>query len=291
MALPSRIVIATDFSEGADQAAEVAMAWAQRLGAELHWCHALERRSEVTSPRAAPFVTAYVEKARQEGSENLAASVEAARRQGVDSEAHLVEAPAGRGVIELVEKLGADCVIVGSRGNGLLANLLLGSVAERIARHAPCRVLVARGEHTPDAPGTIVLGDDLSELSAAARSDAFALARALGARVDMVHAPDLGIPYLSSVISAMPEQVFDDIREEASRQMDEILADAAPAVEIRKVIARDAPAHAISDHAKETHAGLVVVGTRARTDIERTLLGSVADRVMRHAPCSVLVAR
>ena len=57
------------------------------------------------------------------------------------------------------------------------------------------------------------------------------------------------------------------------------------------MIARDKPAHAICEHAAQVKAGLVVVGTRSPSDIERVLLGSVADRVVRHAPCSVLVVR
>lgn len=291
MSLPKRIVIATDFSPGAAEAERVALAWAERLGAELHWAHGVEHLPAATPPRAAPLVTSYVERAERQCREGLEGALERSRARGVTAEQHRVDAPAARGVVELAGKLSADCVIVGSRGHGRLQSLLLGSVAERIARNAPCRVLVVRGEGSAAAPGTIVLGDDLGGGSAAARRDAFELAALLSARIDMVHVPDLGIPYLSSVTLSMPDQVFDDLRIEASKQMDVLRAQAPPGVEVTKVVAQDDAAHAICARAKQVSAGLVVVGTRSPSDIERVLLGSVANKVVRHAPCSVLVVR
>jgi nucleotide-binding universal stress UspA family protein len=289
--LPKRIVIATDFSPGAEEAGHVALAWAELLGAELHWAHGLEHLPAATPPHAAPLVTSYVEQAERKAREGLTAALESSRARGVKAQQHRVDAPAARGVVELARKLDADCVIVGSRGHGRLQSLLLGSVAERIARDAPCQVLVVRGRGSAAAPGTIVLGDDLGEGSRAARREAFELAARLSARVDMVHTPDLGIPYLSSVTLSMPDRVFDDLRIEASQQMDILRAQAPSGVEVTKVVAQDDAAHAICARAKEVDAGLVVVGTRSPGDVERVLLGSVANKVVRHAPCSVLVVR
>ena len=244
-----------------------------------------------TPPRAAPLITSYVEQARRQARASLDAELERCRAQGLSAESHLVEAPAAHGVVELAGKLGADCVIVGSRGHGLLRQLLLGSVAERIANDASCRVLVVRGHGSAAAPETIVLGDDLQERSRAARADAFDLAALLSARLDVVHAPDLGVPYFASAHLALPDRVFDELRIEASKQLDAFRAEAPPGLEITKVVAQDDAAHAICARAEQVGAGLVVVGTRSPSDIERVLLGSVANKVVRHAPCSVLVVR
>lgn len=291
MTLPKKILVATDFSSHAERAGEVAMAWAERLGAELHWAHGAEHLPASTPPSAAPLITSYVEQARQHGEEQLSTAIENARTRGLRGEGRVVDAPAARGVVKLAHKLDVDCIIVGSRGHGALQNLVLGSVAERIVRDAHCRVVVVRGETSPENPGTLVLGDDLSELSDDARADALALARALDARLDVVHAPDLGIPYLTSFGFALPDRLFEKLRAESSAQMDALMAEAAEGVETANVIARDKPAHAICEHAKQVDAGLVVVGTRSPSGIDRVLLGSVANRVVRHAPCSVLVVR
>jgi len=289
--LPKKILVATDFSSRAERAGEVAMAWAERLGAEVHWAHGVEHLPASTPPSAAPLISSYVEKARQHGEEQLSAAIENARSRGLRAEGRVVDAPAARGVVELARKLDVDCVIVGSRGHNALQNLMLGSVAERIVRDAHCRVTVVRGEASPETPGTVVLGDDLSELSKDARADALALAHVLAARLDVVHAPALGIPYFTSLGFALPDRIFENLRAESSEQMDALMPEAPGGVEIAKVIARGKPAHAICEHAKQVDAGLVVVGTRSPSDVERMLLGSVADRVVRHAPCSVLVVR
>jgi nucleotide-binding universal stress UspA family protein len=291
MTLPKKILVATDFSKPAERAGEVAMAWAERLGAEVHWAHGVEHLPAFTPPRAAPLITSYIEKARQHGEEQISAAADNARSRGLRAEGHVVDAPAARGVVELARELDVDCVMVGSRGHSALQNLVLGSVAERIVRHAHCRVAVVRGETAPESPGTVVLGDDLSEPSENARADALALAQVLEARLDIVHTPALGIPYFSSLGLVLPDGAFDGLRTEFLEQIDALISEAPEGVEIGKVIAWEKPAHAICAHAKQVSAGLVVVGTRSPSVVERVLLGSVADSVVRHAPCSVLVVR
>jgi nucleotide-binding universal stress UspA family protein len=291
MTLPKNILVATDFSSSARRAGEAAVAWAERLGATVSWAHGVEHLSASTPPSASPLISSYVEKARQHGEEQLSAALEMARGRGLKGEGRVVDAPAARGVVELARQLDADCIFVGSRGHNVLRSLVLGSVAERIVRDAHCSVMVVRGETSPEAPGTVVLGDDLSETSEAARVEAIALARALQARLDVVHAPDLGIPYFTSLGLTPPDRIFEDLRSEASERMAELMSEAPAGVEVGQVIARDTAAHAICERAKQVAAGLVVVGSRSPSDIERVLLGSVADRVVRHAPCSVLVVR
>jgi nucleotide-binding universal stress UspA family protein len=172
----------------------------------------------------------------------------------------------------------------------VLERLLLGSVAERIAREAPCRVLVVRDDAAQE-PGTIVLGDDLWEHSRAARRDALALAEAFSARLDVVHAVEGGIPYLRAMQGALPDPVLEKLRAEADAKLDDLLRDAPPGLEATRAVVLDDPAHAICARAEQLRADLVVVGTRSASDIERVLLGSVAGKVLSHAPCSVLVVR
>ncbi|MGH0031947.1 MAG: universal stress protein [Myxococcota bacterium] len=290
MSLPKRILVATDFSSHAERAGEVGIAWAERLGADLHWTHAVPRLPEQLPPSAAPLVTSHVEQAEHEGRDALERCVASARKGGIESESHLVEAPAAAGIVALAERIDADCIVVGSRGHGRFQNLLLGSVAERVVRDAACRVLVVRGEGDPTAPATIVLGDDLSDISTPARDTARDLARALGASLDVVHAPDLGIPGFRLARMGLPDRVFDDLRVDACERIDALMR-GDEGLDVAKVVTQDEPAHAVCAHARQVGAGLAVVGTRSPSDIERALFGSVAGRVVRHADCSVLVVR
>ena len=179
---------------------------------------------------------------------------------------------------------------MGSHGYTGLRHLLLGSVAESIVRHAHCRVLVVRSERPPLEPGRIVLGDDLTPTSRGAREDALALSVELGVGVDVVHALDLGIPYLSTLEIALPSRLFEEAYAESSERL-EALARKTPECEIENVVSSERAAHAICTRADKIGAGLVVVGSHSRQGLERALLGSVAERVVRHAPCSVLIVR
>lgn len=288
---PRKIVIATDFSSSGDRASEVAIEWAVRSGAELHWVHGVEHLTEATPTSAWPLLQAHVGRARLRASQMLDEWAGRARERGLESSAQCVDAPAARGVVEVMEKVGADCAIVGSHGHTGIRRALLGSVAEHIVRNAPCRVLVVRGEVSPLSPGRILLGDDLAPESGPARSEAIELARELHVGLEVVHALDPGIPYLSALEVVLPGTLVDEIREEARTRMAEVARDEASGLEIENVVASERPADALCDRAEQTGAGLVVVGSHNRQGAERVLLGSVAERVVRHAPCSVLVVR
>jgi nucleotide-binding universal stress UspA family protein len=84
--------------------------------------------------------------------------------------------------------------------------------------------------------------------------------------------------------------MFDGISEKASRTLAEA-AGASPGVEFSNTVVKERPADAICAWAAKVGASLVVVGSRTRHGVDRVLLGSVAEHVVRHAPCSVLVVR
>ncbi len=168
--------------------------------------------------------------------------------------------------------------------------MLLGSVAERVVRDARSRVLVVRGGGDPTDPRCVVLGDDLTDDSMRAREDAVDLARSFSATLDVLHSPELGIPGFRLSRMEIPPFAFDKIRAEACQEIESLMA-AVTGPDVTKCVRQDEPAHALCDRAAEVRADLVVVGTRSPSDIERVIFGSVAGRVVRHAPCSVLVSR
>lgn len=288
MSLPKKLLIATDFSEGAERAGGVAMALAARFGAELHWVHGIGHLPAGTTPSGLPLLTRYVEQARHAAVEKLGASVARARDSGLNSEGHIVDAPAADGVADLARQIGADCLVVGSHGHSALRRIWLGSVAERIVRQAACRVLIVRGEGAPAAHETIVLGDDLTPFSTAARKAAIDWARCLGGRLEVVHSIDLGIPYLSSVEVVVPSTFLDQAYTDA---LSRLAGDSKNAgdLQIADHVVSEKPVAALCEHAERRDAGLIIVGTHSRHGLDRLLLGSVAEGVARRAPCSVLV--
>jgi nucleotide-binding universal stress UspA family protein len=102
--------------------------------------------------------------------------------------------------------------------------------------------------------------------------------------------PDLGIPYLSTVEVVVPNDMFDDLYTAAREQLQED-AKETPDIDIDNVVVSDRAAVELCERAEKSDAGLVVVGSHSRHGLDRVLLGSVAERVVRRVPCSVLVVR
>jgi nucleotide-binding universal stress UspA family protein len=290
MEFAQKLLVATDFSEYGQRACEIALEWAKRVRGEVHFAHGVEHMASATTPSAEPLVATYVDQARRSAEQRLRPWESKARDLGLESDIHVIDAPVAQGVVRLASDLAMDCIVTGTHGRKGLGHFWFGSVAERIVRHAACRVLVVRGEHSPLAAGTIIVGDDLTPLGRAARRDALSIAAATDARVTMVHSLDLGIPYLSTVEVVVPNDMFDDLYTAAREQLQED-AKETPDIDIDNVVVSDRAAVELCERAEKSDAGLVVVGSHSRHGLDRVLLGSVAERVVRRVPCSVLVVR
>jgi nucleotide-binding universal stress UspA family protein len=141
----------------------------------------------------------------------------------------------------------------------------------------------------------ILVAIDASEPSKVALQTAIALAKADGAALAIVTVHDER--FVEG--SAAPEDFSDvamliDIDERAGKTLLEHARSAAGAAGVSEVTVRllagDPAAH-IVDAAHAHRADLIVVSTHGRTGLSRIFVGSVAEHVIRHAPCSVLVAR
>ena len=148
---------------------------------------------------------------------------------------------------------------------------------------------------------SIVVGTDGLAGRVGAVRRAVDLARALGARLQVVSAYEP----VAETAAAVPVAREDEAAAAAADAqwavtpragVDAILDDAAAAARAAGVEAEvharpGSPADAILDVAEETGADLIVVGNKGMTGAERFLLGSVPNKVSHHAPCSVLIVR
>ena len=188
----------------------------------------------------------------------------------------------------------ANLIVVGTRGLGPFTAALLGSVSDEIVDHATCPVLVVRRPSIE----RVVLADDGS---AGARTAAAILAWPIFARsrvrvVTVFHAVahDTGGPRPGRVETAQDDrrQMVEAglaAADALARSSADRLAAAGLTTEID--VRHGDPAHEIIRAAADWEADLIVMGTRGQTGIERLMLGSVARKVLQHAPCSVLIER
>jgi nucleotide-binding universal stress UspA family protein len=277
------VVVGVDGSESALEACRWAAREAGRREAGLRLVQAFgwpETRHVVNVGRGQRSVLRGV--AEEQLAAAAAAAAEAAA--GVAVETALVD---GYPVAVLVaESRAAQLVVVGDRGLGGFAGLLLGSVAVGLAAHSAAPVAVVRGDAAAEGP--VVVGVDGSVISEAALAAAYEAAAARGVPLVAVHTWwDLLIdPTFGPLLD------WEGIEGEAHRVLAERLAGWAekyPEVEVRRVVERDKPANALLEQA--AGAQLVVVGSRGRGGLAGMLLGSVSHSLLHHSPCPVLVVR
>jgi len=139
-------------------------------------------------------------------------------------------------------------------------------------------------------PTVILVPTDFSESAEQALDYAVALAGTLGAKIYLLNAigiPSLGVPELGiAVTSTMMESTL----KANQAELDRLATRRSPAtieIVLRTGDARDA----IVDVANELHADLIVMGTHGRRGVRRALIGSIAEGVVRAAPCPVLTIR
>jgi len=140
----AKVVIGVDRSEGALNALRFACEEARLRGATLSIVHSWDLSAGVTA--GAPFVIGPMPEL-QQGLEDEANAVigdllqeVGADAEGLTIEQHVVLGGAAHVLLE--EAAGADLLVVGSRGRGGFAGLLLGSVSQQCVHHAPCPVAV-----------------------------------------------------------------------------------------------------------------------------------------------------
>lgn len=136
----------------------------------------------------------------------------------------------------------------------------------------------------------IVCAVDFSESSRTTLEHAADLARRFGARLTLVHVWRGAMPVVERPASPSPAG---DLESELERKLDSWRAEAERLAgrEVHAALLGGAPAAEVARFAAEGKADLVVVGARRRKGLERAVLGSVAEGIVRHAPCAVLVAR
>ncbi|MEU2913507.1 universal stress protein [Streptomyces massasporeus] len=192
-----------------------------------------------------------------------------------------------------IESRSASLAVVGNRGLGSFAGLLLGSTAVHLAAHGHCPLMVVRGR--PDPAGAVVLAVDGSEAGEAAVEFAFTEAALRKAPLVAVHVwntwSERAYEGPGDPLSAVVADV-DRLREAEQHLLDDTVAacqEVYPQVVVERRLVRSRIRPALIDASRG--AQLVVVGARGRGGFAGLLLGSVSQALLHHAHCPVTVVR
>jgi len=182
----------------------------------------------------------------------------------------------------------AALLVVGNRGRGGLASLLLGSVSQQTATHATCPVVVVHGRReTPSGP--IIVGVDRSASALRALALGFDQAQRRGCELLAVRSYPVPMPPYGM---DMPPLTYDQdaASRDAASDLDATLTpwrDKYPAVRVKTLIEPGSPAKNLIDLSRE--AALVIVGSRGHGALVGTLLGSVGQQLLHHADCPAMI--
>lgn len=264
----AKILAATDLGEAGDEAIRTADLWCQRHDGTLTVVHVLPEQ---------PVDPLFPQDHDPLGAMNAEREVRDAleeRVQRLTGRSHPIRVVTGRpgdATLEVAEEIGADLIVLGGRESGE-TRWVLGSVAGGIVTRAQVPVLVARGHR---GSGRIVAATDFSEPSLPAVRAGHALSRALDTKVTLVHCVPKGTSEADLA---------------AARERLQTICELSPEDDDQRVLVGP-PAETITALVQELDAALLVVASSGKTGFQRFVLGSVAERLVRSVPCSVLVVR
>jgi nucleotide-binding universal stress UspA family protein len=281
------VVVGVDGSGSAYRAVEWAAAEATRRGVPLRLARAFSWTTSDHPTRQSGRVAQYrdqlLEIARQQVAraariaEDTCPGIETATQVEIGAPIEVLGSEARR----------AQLLMLGDRGLGGVAGLVLGSVAVALAARGACPVVIVRGE-TRNTDGPVVVGIDGSPVSEAALGFAFDAAAVRGAELVALHA------WSPTAVDKALERVLD--WDAVADEEDAVLAERLsgwgqkyPQVTVRRSVVRDGAARALVDASHG--AQLVVVGSRGRGNAAGLLLGSVSHGVLHAAHCPVAIVR
>jgi universal stress protein A len=146
-----RILAAVDFSVYSSPVLEVAIELAEKFGSELHLVHVCPDAFAFASPYEPSLPPNYDQMIEQAAEDHLREWREKNVPPDVSITEHLKRGSPAHQITALADEIGADLIVIGTRGLTGLRHVLMGSVAERTLRIAPCPVLTVKGDRDTDA--------------------------------------------------------------------------------------------------------------------------------------------
>ena len=199
-------------------------------------------------------------------------------------------------LVEACRAYSADLLVMGAKGSRNEPHRI-GVIAAKCVRKAPVDVLLVR----EDAQGPfkkIVACVDFSENSAKAVQCALHVAQQDGGSLDCLHVYQSALAmsldyggFAPSLPATYDPQALESWRKDLAAFLEPLTRDAGAVAVSQHVTERVNIREAILDHVNEVHATLVVLGTNGKTGLREMLIGTTAEKIVQHAPCSILAVK
>jgi nucleotide-binding universal stress UspA family protein len=287
------ILVPVDFSAPSLRALEFALPLVRHFGADLHLVHVFATDHPFSGLVGMPFVLPELEIS-QSLHEQLK---DVARKYSIDlrpENLHVLKGRAFEEICRLGRDTGIDLIVIATRGNTGLKHLALGSTAERVVRYSSCPVLVTHGGK-PFVETTgfheILVPTDFSECSMKGLVYAKAFAKQFKSKITLLNSIHFQY-YVASDECARYDlpRLMQHADVVARDQMRELFEKTDwEGLDVETSLQTGHPGQQICEHARDSDVDLIVISTHGSTGLTHLLLGSVAEYVVRHAHCPVIV--
>jgi nucleotide-binding universal stress UspA family protein len=283
------ILVPTDGSDGARRAVEHA-ALVAAVDATLHVVTVVDIDAAAGPFSAGGIDDDYVERLRTAGRET-AAETAALVEADVAVESDVLTGNPADAILDYLDDHDVDMVCMGTHGRRGLQRYLTGSVAERVLRHAPVPVLTVRATEASEVGegyDEILVPTDGSDRAEAAVAHALALGERFDSRIHAVSVVNVGdIPTGSEM--GLGESLLSELKSQAEDAADAV-ADEAEAAGLSAVTAVSVgqPKGALLSYVEDHDIDMVCMGTHGRTGLDRVLVGSTAEALVRRSAVPVL---
>jgi nucleotide-binding universal stress UspA family protein len=282
---PTHVLIPVDFCESSLGAIRYGLSMAEAFSADLTLIHVLVQPAEPADAEAAEA--------------RLRSHVDESFRGRARILTPLVTRTIEEEILGTVEETGVDLVVMGTHGRRPFMRFLIGSTTEHLLRVMPVPLITvtksaeAQEQASGERPGIrrILYPTDFSEPTESALPIAAEFARTFGAELEMIHVVEPLVLPLATYAGS--EQAMAADQETLTRHAEESLKKLASSPAVRGITTRwsvleGRPWQTILAHAARTRVGLIAMSLHGRGFLERALLGTTAERVIRDSPIPVM---
>ncbi len=295
------ILFPTDYSKCAAQALEHALYLAKYYNARLHIIHAIvlhqeDPRNPERYPPNPKELHERLNNIVREGMDNdLQAYIEGFKEEVISME-ELRGFSAADLILKYAKVRDIDLIVMGTHGRRGLGYMFLGSIAQEVVRVAPCPIYTVRESEKPLSPKNkkVILSPvDFSDNSKAAVSIAREAADLYGAKLELLHVVENRLYSAYNVFGEKTIlQLQQDIVDESQKRMKQIFDESTgPDIGVEFKVVTGHIVSEILEYARCNNVDLIVIATHGLTGLKHFLLGSIAEKVIRRAPCPVLTVK
>lgn len=296
-----KILFPTDFSKCAGYALNQVLLYARSYKAELHILHTIVFQKD--DPFIAAALNTDAERTREKftliGTDKINHMIEAFPTSGIKiKKITLLGTAVAPSIVVYSKENEIDLIIMGTHGRRGLSHLLLGSVAEEVIRTSKLPVLTIRQiEENKQAKQikNILVPIDFSIHSQRALVYAKEIASFYKARLQLLHIIELNFHPSPAFYMANRQSLFDlapDVWDDSKKELSRLVRSShGPNVEADLFIVEGYAQRDILAFAESHHSDMVVLSSHGLTGLDRFMLGSVAEKVIRRAPCPVFIVK